>query len=415
MRLLFALLLFFVFTSLSAQTIEGQLIQLEEQLLMIKTQEKEVLQTIEERKLERIRRDLIAIGLPSDDYIEHSALFLNYSEAHEQAAWVAHIITPEIIDGKVMRSNDFREDPKVATGTAVEADYFLKELRADSTYKYDGFGYDRGHLAPSADFRWSQLALSESYFYSNMSPQKADFNRGGWAALESFLRTYINSHPTTQLYVVTLPLYGDEPPPVIERGINKVSIPQDYMKVAIDLQAKKGIAFIMPNTKIPYPTSSYAISIDEAEERAGYDFFKLLEPSLQEQIEGELDKEHWFKALQGGDSDPIHPPSLPPAHFNTVQAKIYAGKGKEIKVCGKVVSTRRSRSGNVWLNLDKSFPNQIFSVYIKKEHLSNFSYAPEDELDNKILCFKGKIQLFSGTPTMRIEKEEDISLLPSTN
>jgi len=414
MRLLFALLLFLVFSPLSAQTIEDQLTQLEEQLVAIRAKEKQLLQIVEERKLERVRRDLKAVGLPSDQYIEHAAFFLQYAEAHEQAAWVAHIITPEIIDGKVLRSNDFREDPKVLTGTAVEADYFLKELLPDSTYKYDGFGYDRGHLAPSADFRWSQLALSESYFYSNMSPQKADFNRGAWASLEAMLRGYVNNHPATQLYVVTLPLLNDQLK-VIERGINKVSIPEQYLKVALDLQAKKGIAFLMPNAKISYPLPSFAITIDEAEKLSGFDFFNLIDPVLQEQIESELDKKHWFESLQKGDSDPIYPPSLPPAHFNSVQAKLYAGKGKEVKVCGKVVSTRRSRSGNVWLNLDKAFPNQIFSVYIKKEHLSNFSYAPEDELADKVLCFKGKVKLYSGTPTMRIEKEEDISILPSAN
>jgi endonuclease G len=41
----------------------------------------------------------------------------------------------------------------VKTGSAVEEDYFLKYPQPDGTIKYDGFGYDRGHLAPSADFR----------------------------------------------------------------------------------------------------------------------------------------------------------------------------------------------------------------------------------------------------------------------
>src|SRR5690606_2430798 len=101
-----------------------------------------------------------------------------------QARWVAHIILPDIIDGQVTRSNDFRVDPMVRSGTAVEADYFLQSQKPDGTIEYDGFGYDRGHLAPSADFRWSESALSESYYYSNMSPQLAEFNRNGWAELE---------------------------------------------------------------------------------------------------------------------------------------------------------------------------------------------------------------------------------------
>ena len=109
---------------------------------------------------------------------------LVYSEEHEQAKWVAHIISPDIITGNVSRTNDFRPDPHVSTGSTVEEDYFLKYLQPDSSYKYDGYGFDRGHLAPSADFRWSTTALSESYFYSNMSPQRPEFNRGTWAELE---------------------------------------------------------------------------------------------------------------------------------------------------------------------------------------------------------------------------------------
>jgi len=62
------------------------------------------------------------------------------------------------------------------------------------------------------------------------------------------------------------------------------------------------------------------------------------------------------------------------------------------------------------MNIDKQFPNQIFSVYIKKEDLVNFSYRPEKEMLYKQVCFLGKVQNFNGTPTIQIEKEDDLSL-----
>lgn len=43
------------------------------------------------------------------------------------------------------------------------------------------------------DFRWSATALSESYFYSNMSPQLPVFNRQSWAKVEDMLRSYVDS------------------------------------------------------------------------------------------------------------------------------------------------------------------------------------------------------------------------------
>ncbi|MEM1360084.1 MAG: DNA/RNA non-specific endonuclease, partial [Bacteroidota bacterium] len=336
---------------------------------------------IEALKLTQVTEDLRAIGRPAGTVVEHSALHLSYDESHEQARWVAHIIRPEIIDGAVFRSNDFREDPLVRTGTAVEADYFLKYLQPDSTYRYDGFGYDRGHLAPSADFRWSAKALSESYFYSNMSPQRAEFNREGWAELERALRGYIYEHPGTQLYVVTGPVLKPGLP-VIERSFNKVTIPEQYFKVALDLPRGRAIGFIMPNQKIEYPLAHYAVTVDEVESLTGLDFFNLA-PN-QEVFESSIDKSSWLPEVAAGNVEPIAAHSLPKGHYNTVMAQGQMKTGREVTVVGTVVSTRYSRSGNFWLNLDKKFPNQLFSVFIRKKDLVNFSYDLQT-LEGKVI------------------------------
>lgn len=403
--------LFLLFLALpflaSAQDLDQQIDAVNQELQALETRKAELKAGLEDLKLARLRRDLQTIGLPSDNYILHSAMALEYAEAHEQARWVAHIILPDVIEGNVGRTNDFRPDPKVTTGTAVEEDYFLKYLQPDSTYEYDGFGYDRGHLAPSADFRWSERALSESYYYSNMSPQLADFNREGWAALEALLRDYIYRFPETQLYVVTGGILHDELP-VIERGVNQVSIPEQYFKVALDLDRQRAIGFIMPNRKLTYPLETFALTVDEVEALTGLDFFQGLPDELEASLESTLDKAAWLPALAQGDAEPLYPPSLAPGYFNTVQARQYMGRGEEINVCGAVVSTRYSRSGNLWINVDKQFPNQIFSAFIRKKDLVNFSFDPEKELANKQVCFHGKVEDFNGTPTMNLYSEEDI-------
>ncbi len=406
--ILTTLFLAFVFFA-SAQPLDTQIEGLNQQLAELARQQQQLESQLEELKLQRIQRDLKAIGLPSEDYILHSALALEYAEEHEQARWVAHIILPDIIAGSVGRTNDFRPDPMVATGTAVEADYFLKYLKPDSTYDYDGFGYDRGHLAPSADFRWSERALSESYYYSNMSPQVDVFNREGWAELESLIRGYVFRNPGGQLYVVTGPILR-EGLPVIERGVNKVSVPEYFYKVVLDREKGRGIGFIIPHRQINAPLETFAVPIDEVEQRTGLDFFNLLPEAEEASLESRLDKSAWIPELAGGDVEPLYAPSLPPNHFNTVQAKLYMGKGEEITVCGTVVGTRRSRSGNAWLNLDKQFPNQIFSVFIRKEDLPNFTYNPDEYLLNKKVCFTGKVENFNGTPTMNVEVEEAVGL-----
>lgn len=410
-KLFLFLIISFPIVALYSQSTSEEISVLKEQLDNLDKQKEELNKKLENLKLVQLRSDLKQYGLPKiigdEELIEHAAMSLVYNEFHEQAKWVAHIITPDIINGKQGRSNDFRPDSLVKTGTAIESDYFLKYLQEDSTYEYDGFGYDRGHLAPSADFRWSQKALSESYLYSNMSPQLPEFNRESWAELEGLLRGYIYENPNTQLYVVTGPILRKDLPH-IERGTNKVSIPEQFFKVVIDLKNNRGIGFLMPNQKMHYPISSYVKSIDEIEELSGIDFYHKLDDSLENKLEKQLDASTWFPEKNQKDVDPLYAPDLPPNYFNTIQAKIYTDDFKEVNICGKIVSTKITRNGHIFMNVDKTFPNQVFTIAIWKKNHPNFSYDIIKEWEGKTVCVTGNVVEFGGTPTMIIDKENQI-------
>ena len=408
-QLLLLLLSFAAFLDLHAQPIQKQLDSLTAILEAMDAQRSQVLSQLEGVKLNKIRVDLKAWGLPDSAYITHSAMMLSYNEEHEQANWVAHIILPDIKDGAVTRTNDFRPDPKVRTGTAVEADYFLKYLQEDSSYVYDGFGYDRGHLAPSADFRWSYTALSESYYYSNMTPQRPGFNRYSWAELENALRSYVYNHPGTQLYVVSGPVLHEDLP-AISRSVNGVSIPESYFKIAVDLDRQRGIGFIMPNRQISAPIETFAKPIREIEAELGYDFGSNLPAEIQDKIETQTEVKIWLD-LPESDVQPLDPTQLSKGHFNTIQAKIHMGKNREIIVCGTVVSMRKSKSGNIWMNLDKNFPNHVFSAYIPKDKVLGFPFNPMEQWSQKELCIEGVVQNFDNIPTIRIDRSKQISPL----
>jgi endonuclease G len=383
------------------------------QLLSIEQQRRQINEKIEVLKLEKIQQSLEEVGLPSlqagDELVRHSAFVLAYAEKYEQARWVAHIILPDVVKGTVTRTNDFRTDEKVKTGSAVEADYFLKKLKPDSSWEYDAFGYDRGHLAPSADFRWSSVALSESYYYSNMSPQLADFNRGKWGDLEDAIRGYIYNNNGTDLYVVTGPVLK-EGLAVIERGINKVSVPQQYFKVVADLNKKKAIAFLMPNEAISKPLKSFATSIDNIEALTGLNFFNKLPEALQEILEKQTDATDWLPVSNATDVEPLAQETLRKNHFNSDVAKQWMGHNDPVSVCGTVVGARLSKAGNMLINLDKQFPNQVFTVFIKKEDIVNFNYDLAEVLKNKVICVKGKVLNQGGTPTMYIQSQGDLSV-----
>ncbi len=408
LRLVFCLLPLFSF----AQSPEALIRKTETELQQLKKKEDSLLLRLEDYKFAQLRIDLDKNGLPklqtNEEVVYHLAYALVYDEHHEQAKWVAHIILPDVQRGNEGRSNDFRPDPLVKTGSAVETDYFLRIPITDSTFKYDGFGFDRGHLAPSADFRYSKRALSESYYYSNMSPQKADLNRGRWAELEDVLREYVVRNKV-QLYVVSGGILKPELQK-IERGTNKVSIPEAYFKVALDLDNKQAIGFIMPNKACEYPVLNYACTIDSIEQVTGIDFFAQLPKDMQEKLESAYNPKNWAGSKEQNDVLPLKPESLPRNTFNTIQAQYYMGKNETIRVCGTVVSTKLSAKGNIFINLDKRFPNQVFSISIFKDKVVNFSYNPDEYLAGKTICVTGKVTNQNGTPTINVANENAIEI-----
>ncbi len=362
---------------------------------------------INELRLKSLVEQLKDLGLPKSHFygeiVHHSAMILEYAEEHEQAAWVFHAILPEIKHGTQGRTNDFRVDEKVSTGSAVQQDYFVVNV-VDGKRKYDGFGYDRGHLAPSADFRWSAKALSESYYYSNISPQLPGFNREGWVAIENEMRAYVMKHERP-LYVVTGGVLHEELP-VQERSVNKVSIPEFYYKVAVDPEIGQGIGFLVPHQAHLKSPDHYVVSIDSVESFTGIDFFTLLEN--QHEVESITNAVHWFPELEKN-APMLDPTQLPKNIFNSAQAAYHVNSGKKVTICGNVVEASKSRNGHVFLKFDRVYPETVFQVFISSDNLVNFEYLPELELDGKCLCIKEKVGKLGETPTMYINNDKVIT------
>ena len=221
---------------------------------------------------------------PSDQIVHHSNYTLNYSEKHEQAEWVAYTLSSSDVYGSVGRTNDFRADPKVKTGSASLSDY-------------KGSGYDRGHLAPAGDMKSTYTAMSESFYMSNMSPQKPGFNRGIWKKLEGNVRNWASDNG--EIYVVTGPILSGSYPSI---GSNQVSIPNYYYKVILDYKEPeiKGIGFVLPHQKSSSSIQSFAVTIDEVERKTGIDFFHALPDDIEEQIESNLAIDKWsFRSTKG--------------------------------------------------------------------------------------------------------------------
>jgi endonuclease G len=209
-----------------------------------------------------------------DVIICHTGYCLSYDENYKLAKWVAYELTLAETEGVIGRNDKFKPDPLI-THNSVSLEDYKKS------------GYDRGHLAPAADMKWSEQAMEESFYLSNMCPQDKSFNRGIWKKLEEEVREYAKHNK--QIKVVTGPIL-EKGLPVL--GPNRVSIPRYFYKALLDYSQPsiKAIAFIMKNEHSELPLSHFVVSVDSLEKLSGIDFF----PLLPDEEENKLEKEKCY-------------------------------------------------------------------------------------------------------------------------
>jgi endonuclease G, mitochondrial len=212
-----------------------------------------------------------------DQLIRHKGYTLAYVEAHEQAGWVLHLLRRNARGGKAKRAREFKPDPLVRTGSALPQDYARS-------------GYDRGHLAPAGDFKYDQILTYETFYMSNMSPQKPELNQGIWNDMEIKIRDWASGRG--DLVVVTGPVLKAGLPTIGKA--NDVSVPEQYYKIVYDPHEQTAIAFLMTNEGHYGLLKDLIVSIDEVEKLTGYDFFPKLSDKLEKQMESKPNTSDWY-------------------------------------------------------------------------------------------------------------------------
>jgi hypothetical protein len=103
-------------------------------------------------------------------------------------------------------------------------------------------------------------------------------------------------------------------------------------------------------------------------------------------------------------------PALAQKEYSTSEAKDHFGE--TVTVCGEVVSTRYADSTKgqpTFLNLDKPYPNQVFTVVIWGENRRKFG-KPEDNYKEKRICVSGKITAHAGLPEIVADDPKQIRI-----
>lgn len=232
-------------------------------------------------RLDRNRKlpENLVFGLPCPvDLILHKTGFvLGYSYERRQALWVSYMLRGKHLTGKkVKRIDKFQIDPEVLIDP-VHPDEYAKS------------GYDRGHLAPAADLRYSLPSMKDSFFMSNMSPQLPACNRGCWRRVESQVRKWAIKEK--RVYVISGPIFGERPKML---GRTNIPIPDYFFKIVFDTTPPvKMIAFIVPNRGDRRRVGSFTVTTDHVETLTGYDFFTEMYDPLEERMEKQCDFKAW--------------------------------------------------------------------------------------------------------------------------
>ncbi len=214
----------------------------------------------------------------NEQVITHTGYTVSYNRQWCLPNWVAYQLTAEEVAGTVPRGDDFVPDPMVVG-------------RSATTYDYKHSGYDRGHMAPAADMKWSETAMDESFYLSNICPQNKNLNKGDWNDLEELARKWASKYGS--IYIVCGPVVENNCKTI---GQNKVAVPKGFFKVFARKTRNSWttIAFYFDNVAGNRKLESYILTIDEVEQITSIDFFPSLPDDIETAIEGKTNVSDWY-------------------------------------------------------------------------------------------------------------------------
>ena len=202
--------------------------------------------------------------------ITHTGYTVSYNHHYKTPNWVAWELTRDETKGTESRKSKFEPDPN------------LPEPRVEHS-DYTNSGYDRGHMAPAADMKWSEKAMEESFYMSNICPQNRKLNRDDWGDLEEKCREWAKKYG--RVYIACGPIYDKASPKRI--GKHQVAVPDRFFKVVLIYNRKKPIAmgFLFENKAHHQNLKNYMVKVDQVEEETGLDFFSKVPDEVENRIE----------------------------------------------------------------------------------------------------------------------------------
>ncbi len=213
--------------------------------------------------------------------IHHTGYTLSFNREHNNPNYVAWELTAEETAGRLPREDEFLPDPQVPAPHRV------------TTLDYKGSGYDRGHMVPAADMKWSNEAMKACFYMSNMSPQDGHLNSGSWKKLEEACRRWAQYEGA--VYIVCGPVYHEGSKQKHIGREHQVTVPDGFFKVVLSMNQgkEKAIGFYYANRSGSQPMHTAACTVDAIEKLTGMDFFVNVDDRLETRIEAAFALKDW--------------------------------------------------------------------------------------------------------------------------
>ena len=207
--------------------------------------------------------------------IEYEGYTVSYNTEAKIPVWVKYELERSEVDGPYTRKGlNFRRDKTVDLPQASDDDY-------------RNSGWSRGHMAPAGDFKWSEDAMGDTFYFTNCCPQNQSLNAGQWSTLEDKVRSWAKKYGKVVVY--TGPIIGSNEYGTI--GENQVVVPDAFFKAV--LSGNQAIAFVMFNCAKNENMQKCSMSVDQLELLTGLDLFPELDDRVEEQIESTYSLKYW--------------------------------------------------------------------------------------------------------------------------
>lgn len=216
-----------------------------------------------------------------EQILRRSGYVTSYNRTTLNPNWVGWVLTAEHTDGQYTRS-----------GHSFSEDLDVPKPRADySDIRESVCGYQRGHMCPAGDNKWSYKAQEEAFLMTNICPQDGDLNQNDWKYLEEECRDWAKRFG--EVYIVCGPIFTTKPYRRV--GEHGVAVPDGFFKVVLAFVngSPQAIGFVYENKPCHNAMGFYATTIDEVERLTRLDFFYQLEDTVENAIESTYTLAKW--------------------------------------------------------------------------------------------------------------------------